>query len=331
MKQKIQQKIDLKTKPPGSLGKLEDLAHKIASIQNKLTPVLNKPTMLVFAADHGIADEGVSPFPKEVTYQMVMNFLHGGAAINVFCKQNSIALKVVDAGVDFDFPKEVDLIHSKICHGTKNIMTEPAMSLETCKRAIEEGKRITELEYEKGCNIVGFGEMGIANTSSASLLMSKYTGIPIEDCTGRGTGHDDQGLSRKQEILKKASDKYDLSDPLEILACFGGLEIAMMCGAMIGAREMNMVILVDGFISSAAMLAANALSSRVKENAIFCHSSSEKGHKAMLEYLDVQPLVDLGMRLGEGSGAAVVFPIIQSAVNFLNEMASFEEAGVSNK
>lgn len=331
MRQKIQQKIDLKTKPLGSLGKLEDLAHKIASIQNNLTPVLNKPTMLVFAADHGIADEGVSPFPKEVTYQMVMNFLHGGAAINVFCKQNGIALKVVDAGVDFDFPKEVDLIHSKICHGTKNIMAEPAMSIETCKKAIEEGKRITELEYEKGCNIVGFGEMGIANTSSASLLMSKYTGIPIEDCTGRGTGHDDQGLSRKLEILKKASDMYDLSDPLEILACFGGLEIAMICGAMMSACEKNMIILVDGFISTSAMLAANALNGRVKENAIFCHSSSEKGHKAMLEYLEVQPIVDLGMRLGEGSGAAVVFPIIQSAVNFLNEMASFEEAGVSNK
>ena len=331
MKQKIQQKIDLKTKPPGSLGKLEDLAHKIASIQDTLTPELNKPSMLVFAADHGIADEGVSPFPKEVTYQMVMNFLHGGAAINVFCKQNGIDLKVVDAGVDFDFPKELDLIHSKICRGTNNIINGPAMSLETCNRAIEEGNRITELEYEKGCNIIGFGEMGIANTSSASLLMSKYTGIPIEDCTGRGTGHDDQGLSRKLEILKKASEKYDLSDPLEILACYGGLEIAMICGAMMKACERNMIIMVDGFISTAAMLAANALNSRVKENAIFCHSSSEKGHKAMLEYLEVEAIVDLGMRLGEGSGAAVVFPIIQSAVNFMNEMASFEDAGVSNK
>ncbi|MCD4770545.1 MAG: nicotinate-nucleotide--dimethylbenzimidazole phosphoribosyltransferase, partial [Bacteroidales bacterium] len=264
-------------------------------------------------------------------YQMVMNFLSGGAAINVFCRQNEIQLKVVDAGVDFDFPSDFALVHAKIQRGTKNILKEAAMSLATCKRAIEKGREIVREEFRNGCNIIGFGEMGIGNTSIASLLMHKYTGVDIKDCTGRGTGHDDEGLKRKIEVLKAASEKYNVTDPLEILATYGGLEISMMCGAILEAKEHEMIILVDGFISSAAILAASIMNNSVLDNAIFCHTSTEPGHRLMLEYLKADPVVDLGMRLGEGSGVAVVFPIINSAVSFLNEMASFEDAGVSNK
>jgi len=331
MEKALRQKIDLKTKPPGSLGKLEEIASRIGSIQQTLTPEISNPSILVFAGDHGLTAEGVSPYPKEVTYQMVMNFVQGGAAINVFCRQNQIALKVVDAGVDFDFPTELNIVHAKIARGTKNILSEPAMSRETCNAAIHKGKELVEREFSNGCNTIGFGEMGIGNTSAASLLMHKLTGIEIELCTGRGTGHNDEGLLSKKRILSEAALKYDVRRPLEILATYGGLEIAMMCGAFLKARENEMIILVDGFISTAAMLVVHALDSSILDYAFFCHASAEAGHGLMLKYLGVEPLVDLGMRLGEGSGVAVVFPIIRSAVTFLNEMASFQDAGVSNK
>ncbi len=331
MKQALQKKIDLKTKPLGSLGKLEKIAHKIGLIQNTLSPELKNPTHLVFAGDHGLTDEGVSKYPKEVTFQMVMNFLNGGAAINVFCRQHNINLLVVDAGVDYDFSEELNLIHAKIAKGTKNILKEPAMSMDVCIQAINKGKEILNQDFKSGCNIIGFGEMGIGNTSAASLLLHKYSGHSMEECTGRGTGHDDEGLRKKKAILKQASEKYTVSDPVEILATFGGLEIAMMCGAMLQARKNGMVILVDGFITTAALLAAYQLDKSILDNCIFCHCSAENGHKYMLEYLGVEALVDLNMRLGEGTGAVVTYPLIKSAVLFLNEMASFEDAGVSEK
>ncbi len=331
MKEALQHKIDFKTKPLGSLGKLEKLALQIGLIQNTLSPELKKPTHIVFAADHGLVDEGVSPYPKEVTFQMVMNFLNGGAAINVFCRQNNIDLKVVDAGVDFDFPVDTNLVHAKIAKGTKNILKEPAMSLEICQKAIDKGREIVKAEFQKGCNIISFGEMGIGNTSIASLLMHKFIGFPIEECTGKGTGHDDEGLKKKISILKEASTKYNVSEPMEILSTYGGLEVAMMCGAMLEAKKNNMVIVVDGFIVTSALIAAYHIDKSILDNCIFSHCSGEKGHKLMLDYLKAEPLVNLQMRLGEGTGAAVVYPLIQSAVCFLNEMASFESAGVSNK
>ena len=331
MEEALRQKIDLKTKPVGSLGKLEEIALKMGSIQQTLTPKISHPTILVFTGDHGITEEGVSQYPREVTYQMVMNFIQGGAAINVFCLQNKIRLKVVDAGVDFDFPPGLNLVYAKVAYGTKNILSEPAMSPDTCMAAIEKGKELIEQEFNNGCNTIGFGEMGIGNTSSASLLMHKFTKIGIEECTGRGTGHDDAGLEKKKRILATAAVKHQAVHPLDILAAYGGLEIAMMCGAMLKAREKGMIILVDGFITTAAILAAQAMDPSVLEHAFFCHVSAEAGHSQMLDFLGVEPLVDLGMRLGEGSGAAVVLPIIQSGVNFLNEMASFEDAGVTNK
>lgn len=330
MKQALKRKIDLKTKPLGSLGKLEQVAEKIGLIQNTLTPTLTKPAHIVFAADHGLADSGVSPYPKEVTYQMVMNFLRGGAAINVFCRQNNIALKVVDSGVDYDFPEDSKLIHAKIAKGTKNILDEPAMTADQCKLAMDKGREIVNTEFENGCNVISYGEMGIGNTSAAALLMHKFTGLSIEECTGRGTGHDDAGLKRKIAILKEASQKHSTSGPEEILATYGGFEIAMICGAMLQAKKNGMLIIVDGFITTSALLTAYHIDKTILDNCVFSHCSDEKGHKAMLNFLGVEALVDLNMRLGEGTGAVVVFPLVQSAVLFLNEMASFESAAVSN-
>lgn len=331
IEESLKNKINLKTKPVGSLGKLEEIALKAGKIQNTRNPELNNPTILVFAGDHGLTDEGVSPFPKEVTFQMVMNFIGGGAAINVFCNQNDINLKVVDAGVDYDFDKNLNIVHSKIAYGTKNMMNEPAMNAEICSKALDKGRELVKAEAKAGCNIIGFGEMGIGNTSSASLLMSHFTGVSIDEATGRGTGHDDEGLKEKKDILNKVLNKYTPNSPEEALAIFGGLEIAMMSGAFIEAATQGMIVMVDGFISSAAFLTAYEMDNSILKNAIFCHSSKEPGHLKMMNYLKVEPLVDLNMRLGEGSGAAVAFPLIKSAVNFLNQMASFEDAGVSNK
>lgn len=331
MKELLQNKIDTKTKPLGALGRLEELALKIGTIQNTLEPKLLNPTILVFAGDHGLTEEGVSLYPKEVTFQMVMNFLNGGAAINVFCRQHNIRLKVVDAGVDHDFADHPGLIHAKIGRGTQNIMNHPAMTADECNKAIETGRSLTEKEHAQGCNIIGFGEMGIGNTSSASLMMHSLTGIPIRDCVGKGTGHDDEGLKKKTGVLEALVQKHQPSGALETLATYGGFEIAMMCGSMLAAREKGMILLIDGFIATSAFLVAREVDPKIMDNSIFCHVSDEKGHRSMLQHIGANALLDMGMRLGEGTGAAVAYPLIKSAVNFLNEMASFQEAGVTDK
>lgn len=329
--EQLRHKIDFKTKPIGSLGRLEEVALQIGLIQNTLTPELRNPSMLVFAADHGLTAEGISPFPKEVTYQMVYNFLKGGAAINVFCRQHGIAIRVVDAGVDHSFPAHPLLINAKIGPGTRNSATEPAMTTDECQRAMQKGAEIVEELVVDGCNCIGFGEMGIGNTSSAALLMHLYTNIPLEECIGRGTGVDEAGLLRKQEVLVRVATRHrQVNTPVDILAAVGGFEIAMMTGAMLAAARSNIVLLIDGFIATSAILAASKTDPAVLENCIFTHLSDERGHRALLEYLNARPLLQLGMRLGEGTGAAVAFPLIKSAVCFLNEMASFDDAGVSN-
>lgn len=331
LQNQLQQKIDLKTKPTGSLGQLERLALQIGTIQGTLSPELKKPSMLVFAGDHGLADAGVSPYPKEVTWQMVLNFCAGGAAINVFCKQNGIDIKVVDAGVDFNFHEDLPVVNRKVAPGTKNMLEEPAMTVEQCELALKHGAELVQAEAAAGCNVIGFGEMGIANTSPSSLLMHRFLKLPIEQCTGRGAGMVGEKLDFKTSILKTVSEKYDPQTTLETLATFGGFEIAMMAGAILEAKKQNMIILVDGFITTAATLTAIQFDSSVRDNCIFCHASEEQGHQLILQHLDAEPVLSLGMRLGEGSGTAVAYPVIQSAVNFLNQMSSFEDAGVSNK
>jgi nicotinate-nucleotide--dimethylbenzimidazole phosphoribosyltransferase len=262
-----------------------------------------------------------------------MNYLNGGAAVNVFCRQNNINIKVVDSGVAFDFVSDMNLIKAKVGYGTKNFLYEPAMSTGECELAIKNGAEITEQVYENGCNVIGFGEMGIGNTSSAAIIINQLIDLPLEVCVGKGTGLADDGVNKKLEILKKSVKKHNSisKDPMAILSTFGGFEIAMICGAILKAAELKMVIIIDGFIVTSALLAAYKMDSAVIDYCIFSHQSDEKGHRYLLEELNVEPLLNLNMRLGEGTGVAVTYPIIQAAVNFLNEMASFNSAGVSGK
>lgn len=324
--------IDNKTKPQDSLGILEKIAQQIGEIFNSTQPKINKPHIVVFAADHGIAQHGVSAYPQDVTRQMVDNFLSGGAAINVFCKQHNIALTIVDAGVNYDFPPNAALVNNKIGKGTHSFLFNAAMSMQQVNECLNKGAEVVNKIFEEGCNTIGFGEMGIGNTSTASTLMSVLCNIPIEQCVGIGTGVDHNKLSQKHIIIKKAIDNYKGDRELfNLLEYFGGFEIIQMAGGMLEAHKNNMLVLVDGFISSVAFLIAFKMNPAIKKNTLFCHCSAEKGHRILLEYLQVKEIVQLNMRLGEGTGCAVAFPIIQSAVNFLNEMASFESAGVSNQ
>lgn len=329
----LQNKIDTKTKPLGSLGALETLALRIGLVQQSLEPQLARPAILVFAGDHGIVTEGVSPYPQAVTYQMVLNFLSGGAAINVFARQHGIMLRVVDAGVNGEFAPHSDLIDAKIGHGTRNFMREPAMTPDECHTALEKGAQLVRTEIDAGSNLLGFGEMGIGNTSSAAALMSVLCGLPPEQCVGRGTGLDDAGLRRKCAVVQQALDQHglDAADPLQVLATFGGFEIAMMTGAMLGAAERGALLLVDGFIATCALLVASRLHPAILDYSIFAHRSGEAGHARLLQELHAAPLLDLGMRLGEGTGAAMAYPLVLAAVSFLNEMASFESASVSER
>ncbi|MEE1885442.1 nicotinate-nucleotide--dimethylbenzimidazole phosphoribosyltransferase [Pedobacter flavus] len=332
LKSALKQKIDFKTKPLGALGTLEKLAYQIGTIQHTLNPVLKQPTIVVFAADHGIANEGVSAYPPEVTHQMVLNFLNGGAAINVFSNQNNINLIIADAGVNFNFNTTPNLINCKVGFGTKSFLNNKAMTSNELEQCFKYAHQIVEKVNNDGCNIIGFGEMGIGNTSTATMLMSYLCDFPIESCIGRGTGLNDNQLNHKIQILNQAKRFHGhLSDPMEILQTFGGFEVAQMCGAMLAAFEKNMLIMVDGFIASTALLVASKLKADIINNAIFCHQSDEAGHHLLLQHFNATPLIQLNLRVGEGTGCAIAYPIIQSAVNFLNEMASFESAEVSNK
>ena len=330
--QELRQKIDKKTKPIGSLGKLEKLAFQLGKIQNTLTPVISNPSILVFAADHGITEEGVSAYPQEVTKQMVQNFLEGGAAINIFCRQHNINLHIVDAGVKGDLFEHPDLISAKVAYGTKNFARQSAMEKNECEQAIKKGAELSKTLPDEKCNIIGFGEMGIGNTSSATAIMQRFTGLPLKQCVGRGAGLDDSGLVRKRRILQKALDMHSgVEEAKDVLSTFGGFEIAMMVGAMLDSAVSKRVILVDGFIASSAFLVASKIVPEIMQFAVFTHQSDEIGHCEMLKFLKVEPLLSLGMRLGEGTGAAIAFPLLQSAVDFLNEMASFESAGLRER
>lgn len=328
----IKFKIDQKTKPTASLGVLETLAKQIAVVFQTDSPEIIAPHLVVFAADHGIANHGVSAYPQDVTRQMVTNFLDGGAAINVFCKQNNIELSIVDAGVNYDFPTNTALIAAKIGKGTASFLNHPAMSSTELQLCFSKGAKIVRTIAQTNCNCIGFGEMGIGNTTTAAVLMSVLLQIPIEECIGLGTGIANEKLKFKLEIAKKALNNYTGPETLDSqLAYFGGFEIMQMAGAMLEAKAQNMLILVDGFIATVAFLVAFKKDSTVLHNAIFCHLSAEQGHQKIINYLGVRPLLQLDLRLGEGTGCALAFPLVQSAVAFLNEMASFESAGVNSK
>ena len=326
----IQQHIDQKTKPLGALGRLEELACQLALIQRQERITIEQPTMLVFAADHGIARHGISIAPSDVTRQMVLNFLGGGAAINCFCREHQIELKVVDAGIltPIDDPR---LIHQRLGAGTADLSVEPAMSQEQAHLGLQLGSELAKAQVAAGCNLLAFGEMGIGNTTPASALLAALTGIPVAACVGRGTGIDDAQLGRKISLVTQALARVgDGSDPVRLLAELGGFEIAQITGAMLAAAEQQITMLIDGFIVTSAALLAVKIAPAARDYMIFSHGSSEgSGHGIMLETLKARPLLDLGLRLGEGTGAALALPLLRSACAFYNEMASFASAGVS--
>lgn len=327
----LQQNIDQKTKPVGSLGLLEELALQIGLIQETTSPALKNPVMLTFASDHGITEESVSPVPPEITWQQVNNFLNGGGGIGLFCRQFGLDLYVVDAGVNHDFDSHPKLIDKKVRKGTRNFLKEPAMTHDECNKAIQNGRDVVASFFETGSNVIGFGEMGIGNSSPATALLSVYTGLSVEECTGPGCGLDEEGVRRKTEVLRQAIKNHGISEnPEENLARFGGLEIASMVGGMLEAAKRRMVILVDGFITTSAFLAAYEICPAVRDYAVFSHCSKERSHIKMLEYLKGRPLLNLDLRLGEGTGSALAYPIIQGSVAMLNDMTSFGEAKVYN-
>ncbi|RFU46094.1 nicotinate-nucleotide--dimethylbenzimidazole phosphoribosyltransferase [Paraburkholderia sp. DHOC27] len=331
----LQHLIDTKTKPPGSLGQLESIARQMGLIQRTTHPTVTRPVMLVFAGDHGIAAEGVSPYPQAVTAQMVLNFLAGGAAINALSRVAGATLEVINAGVASPLPHAEGLVDIPVAAGTRNFAHEPAMSREQALLAMHAGAERVRHHAALGTNVIGFGEMGIANTSAAACLMSRLCGVPIDDCVGRGTGLDDAGLVKKRDVLAAALARHasstEAADAINVLATFGGFEIAMMAGAYLAAAEARMTILVDGFIATSALLVADALAPNVREYCVFAHASNEAGHRRMLDHFGATPLLALDMRLGEGTGAALAIPLLRAAVAFVNEMASFESAGVADR
>jgi nicotinate-nucleotide--dimethylbenzimidazole phosphoribosyltransferase len=326
---RLQHELDNKTKPLGALGALENLALRLGLIQQTTRPSLVQPQLLVFAGDHGLAARGVSAYPPDVTWQMVENFLAGGAAVSVLARQHGIALTVVDAGVRHEFAPRPGLIDRKIAHGTADALDGAAMSEAQCLQALHAG---VEVVAGLPGNAVLLGEMGIGNTSSAALLLVRLCDEPLERCVGRGTGLDDAGLDRKLSVLSQVLRRHEAAvQPLPALAAFGGFEMAMMAGAALQAAAERRLVVVDGFIAGAAVLVACRLVPAVLDYCVFAHRSDEAGHAVMLKHLGAKPLLDLGLRLGEGSGAALAWPLIASAAHILNEMASFESAGVSGK
>lgn len=326
----IKSKIDCLTKPKGSLGKLETLALRVSLIQQTLSPKLSNPHNILFAADHGIISEGVSVSPKEVTWQQLSHFSHGGAGINFLCNQHGFKLVLVDAGVDYDIPADRGVIDCKIRKSTRNFLYGPAMTDDERDLAIEYGAKVVDKVFADGCNIVSFGEMGSGNTSSSSMWMHAFTGIPLADCIGAGAGLDRPGIRHKLDVLTSAWENYKGDGTSEsYIAWFGGYEMVMAVGAMLRAAELGMVVIVDGFIMTACILAASKLNPDVLQYAIFGHQGDESGHKLMLQALNADPILHLDLRLGEGSGAVCAYPIIDSAVRMINEMDSFQSVGVT--
>lgn len=331
LKEKLQYKLDNKAKPVGSFGKLEDIALRIGMIQHSLSPKLSKPVMLTVASDHKITEEGVSPCPVEITWQQVINFLNGDGGIGVFSALYGMDLYVADAGVNYDFKPHPKLIDVKVKKGSANFLHEPAMTIQECKTAIENGRAIVNSFHKNGTNTIGFGEMGIGNTTPASALLSIFCNISVSESVGPGAGLDKNGVSNKAKIIEQAINKHGISNnPIENLATFGGLEIATITGAMLQAAQNKMVIITDGFITTSALLVAHAINPEVLNYVFFSHKSQEQGHVKMINYLNGDAILDLNLRLGEGTGAALAYSIIKGAVAVLSDMGSFEESKVTN-
>ena len=332
MRSAIQTKIDNLNKPKGSLGVLEDLAMQACLIQQTLTPSLAHPCHLLLGGDHGIEREGVSVSPREVTWQQMINFTHGGGGVNMFCRQHGFKLRIVDVGVDYDLSQVPGIIDRKIARGTKNFLYEPAMSEAEFDKAIEIGASLVDDCIADGCKVLCIGEMGIANTSPSSIWMSLFCDIPLDDCIGAGAGLDSPGIRHKREVLSRAvanSKLSTLNSPLSILRYFGGFEMIAAIGAMLRAAEQHLIILVDGFIMTACALAACRLYPAAQSYMVFGHCGDESGHRRMLDAMGAKPLLSLGMRLGEGTGALCAFPILDSAVRMINEMNNFDNGNIT--
>lgn len=338
----LQNKIDNLNKPKGSMGRLEELALQIGLIQHMLSPELRHPCHLLFGADHGIEREGVSISPREITWQQMINFSRGGGGVNLFCRQHGFELFLIDMGVDYDLHPYPGIIDCKVARGTRNFLHEAAMTEEETDRCIETGARMVTECHKRGCNVVSIGEMGIGNTSPSSIWMHLLTGMPLEMCVGAGAGLNNAGIRHKYEILQSAVQRFrdhhpDLQDAdvrstryaTEVLRWFGGFEMTAAIGAMLHAAELGMVILVDGFIMTACMLMASRLYPAIRHYAVFCHEGDEAGHRRMLEALHARGLLQIGLRLGEGTGALCAYPLLQSAVRMLNEMNNFENAHIT--
>lgn len=327
---KLIDKINNLTKPKGSLGRLEELARQIGLIQQTLSPKLSHPVNVIYASDHGIANEGVSLSPKEVTRQVIYNFLNGGAGVCYLARQHGFEIKIVDGGVDYDFPENPRIINRKIRKGTRNFLYEAAMTYEEMEKALEYGAEIVEQCFNEGCNIISFGEMGIGNTSASSMWMTCLTGIPLDKCVGAGSGLDKNGVNHKYNVLKKSLENYKGDgSTLDVMRYFGGYEMVMAVGGMLKAAELKMIILVDGFIMTNCVLAASRLYPDMLHYCIFGHCGDEAGHRRVLDSLNAKPLLDLGLRLGEGSGAICAYPIVDSAVRMINEMHTFEQEAIT--
>ena len=334
MRQAIIDKIDNLNKPKGSLGHLEELALQICLIEQTLTPTLHNPCHLLFGADHGIEREGVSVSPREITWQQMINFARGGGGVNMFCRQHGFKLRLVDVGVDYDLAMYPDIINRKIANGTANFLYEPAMSIEQYQQALNVGAEMADACFNDGSDIICIGEMGIANTSPSSIWMSLFGNIPLGECVGAGAGLDNEGIRHKYEVLNKAIENFkssglDCSNTENIIRYFGGFEMVAAIGAMLRAAECHLIIMVDGFIMTACALAASRLYPDIIDYMVFGHSGDEGGHARMLGLLNAKPLLSLGLRLGEGTGALCSFPIIDSAVRMINEMNNFQNANIT--
>ena len=326
LKGAIQEKIDNLNKPKGALGRLEELAMQVCLIQQTLEPSLAHPCHLLLGGDHGIEREGVSASPREVTWQQMINFTHGGGGVNMFCRQHGFKLRIVDVGVDYDLSSVDGIINRKIARGTRNFLYEPAMTEEEYNQTIQVGCDLVDDCVAEGCKVLCIGEMGIANTSPSSIWMHLFGDIPLKDCIGAGSGLNSPGIQHKYDVLSRAVANFKDGDAIRY---FGGFEMVAAIGAMLRAAEQHLVVLVDGFIMTACALAAIRLYPDAQDYMIFTHCGDESGHQMMLDIIDAKPILNLGLRLGEGTGALCAFPIIDSAIRMVNEMNNFENAKIT--